>query len=110
MTTEHRIVVGLKDIKTLGYECSGCAGKVTFPIGSEVIPRNDCFVCHKQWQPQPGQQSSGWVSGEEVSAFLSLLKALNTIRTLEKQNVLGFKLIFEFDQTSASDREVSGRA
>jgi len=103
MTSEHRFIVGLQDVKTLGYQCK-CGAKIVFPIGSEIGPSDACHSCRTPWKPQQNQQSAAWFRGDETSSFVSLLRAITTIRALEKEGVLGFRLVFEFDQDSVSDR------
>jgi hypothetical protein len=100
MTIEHKIVVGLNDIKTISYECRKCGARAAFPLGAQLEPNNVCYSCRDQWRKE--ESSVPWVSKDE-SAFMRFLKALNDIRTLEKEGAIGFRVILEFDEASSRE-------
>lgn len=104
MTIERKILFGLSDIRTISYACNKCGARVTFPSGPAKEPSNACYACGHPWRMEPKQQSP--FSGEP-SMYIALLQAISTIKALEKE--LGFKVLFELDETSVSGREASDR-
>ena len=109
MTIERKMTFDLTDIRTISYACNKCGARVTFPAGAELEPQANCYNCQNQWLPQPNVVH--WVTGPNRSAFMDLLKAINTIKTLQAQNVLGLKMLFELDEAAvSSDRAASDRA
>jgi hypothetical protein len=99
MTIERKIVFALNDIKSISYECANCGARATFPLGAELEPSAACYNCKNQWKPtQPNYLGRP----EEISAFKAFLRSLNEIRTLGKEKVIGFKMVFELDELPAS--------
>ncbi|MHB8411148.1 MAG: hypothetical protein ACYDDI_04285 [Candidatus Acidiferrales bacterium] len=98
MTFEHKIMVGLDDIKSISYQCNDCGARLTFSPDKIHNPPEFCYQCSKKWwngeNPQPGFIGK--------SAFLKLLEAIKDIRTLYKENAVGFKIILEFDAPKSS--------
>jgi hypothetical protein len=90
MTIEHRIVVGLGDIKAVSLECNKCHTRITLiPDGIEVPPQ--CPKCGKIW-------ISGDPSGYQAvaSPYVNFFAAIGKIRTL-LENGAPFKILLEFD-------------
>jgi hypothetical protein len=105
MTIERKILFGLGDIRTISYACNKCGARATFPPGGPTKdPSNACYACAHPWRMEPKQQSP--FSGEP-SMYAALLQAISTIKALEKE--LGFKMLFELDESSALGRAANDR-
>ena len=90
MTIEHKIVVGLNDIKAVSLECSKCQTRITLaPDGIEVPLQ--CPKCGKIW-------ITGDPSGYQAvaSPYVNFFTAIAKIRTL-LENGAPFKILFEFE-------------
>lgn len=91
MTFEHKIVVGLNDIKAISLECNKCQTRITLaPDGIEVPLQ--CPKCGKIWitgDPNAYQKIV-------ASPYVNFFTALATIRTL-LENGATFKILFEFE-------------
>ena len=94
MTVEHKIVVGLQDIKRISYECKKCGARNSFPLGNTRGPISNCYICGEKWLavPSPSPYAS------QPSAYTDFLKAVADINTLETQGTVGFRMVFEFDE------------
>jgi hypothetical protein len=93
MTIEHKIVVGLDDIKAVIFECRQCRTRLVMSPDSAAIPprcpKHDC-------------DSKPWIIGKAAevtndyeattSAQLNLISAIGLLR---KRNG-GFRVLFEF--------------
>jgi hypothetical protein len=94
MTVERKIIVGLEDIKAISFQCDACQYRVTMsPDEVKEIPKN-CSNGHR------------WLAGEAEATVVPLvLKAVSmfaALRILVGQNVLGFRVLLEFDEPKAS--------
>jgi len=89
MTFEHKIVVGLAEIKALIFECKECGARLSFPPEKmEIFPKG-CPNNHR-WDSNVDLSDSGFL----FSAFVSCLKKLRE-PIYER---VGFKIFLEFDQ------------
>jgi hypothetical protein len=94
MTIERRIVVGLGDIKAVSFQCSKCEYRISMsPDKVHGIP------AHRP-------DGHDWVLGKEVTLIvpplLQFTETLARLRTLAGQKVLGFEILFEFDEEKTS--------
>lgn len=93
MTIEHKIVVSLVDIKAISFECEGesCIYRVTVSPDNPIELPMHCPHGHK------------WIGGQpESTLYPPLLKFTQTLaqlRELSKQKVLGYRILFEFDES-----------
>lgn len=90
VTFEHKIVVGLDDIKAVSLECSQCHTRVTMPPDDIRIPHH-CQRC-----------DNAWVIGNPVnyqavtSPHLNFVNAIGHIRKQLKDGA-PFRIFLEFD-------------
>jgi hypothetical protein len=90
MTVERRLLVGLEDIKAVAFQCDSCKFRITMsPDDIRELPKN-CPNGHR------------WIIGEpEVTSVPTLIKfaeLLAALRKLRAQKVLGYSVLFEFDE------------
>lgn len=90
MVFERKIVVGLEDIRAVSFQCATCEYRVTMsPDEVREVPRA-CQNGHK------------WTIGEESALvktpLLLFTDSLGKLRTLLGQKVLGYRVLFEFDE------------
>jgi hypothetical protein len=91
MTLEHKVVVGLDDIKAVTLECNQCHVRLTMFPEEIKIPHN-CRHCDATWvYGNPSQHQSS------TSAILNFVNAIGIIR---KQMQAGnpFTILLEFDE------------
>lgn len=95
MTIEHKIVVGLSDIKAVIYECTSptCRARVSISPDKVQIPEQ-CPSCNK-----------GWMSAERKSQQCDTSQEWNFIDSLAKLRVLAmkplpFRILLEFEDES----------
>jgi hypothetical protein len=98
MTFEHKMIVGLDDIKAVTFECNECKARTTIPSDKlQGVPRA-CSSCNAIWQvKEPGSYVT--TSGP---AELALIQAIVTIRILIRQKKDTFKILLEFEEPNAN--------
>lgn len=90
MTFEHKIVVGLDDIKAVSLECNQCHTRLTMQPDDIRIPHH-CQRCDAAWiLGDPSQYRS------VTSAHLNFVHAIAQIRNQLKDGA-PFKILLEFD-------------
>jgi uncharacterized paraquat-inducible protein A len=95
MTIEHKIVVGLDDIKAVIIECKQCHAKVSLSPDDLQIPAR-CPVerCASTWIK--GQRAAITNDYEATtSAHINLVEAIAHIRA--KKNGAAFRILLEFE-------------
>ncbi len=95
MTIEHKIVVGLDDIKTVIFECKQCRTRVTMSPDEIRIP----LKC-----PKENCVSRAWIVGSpsgltseyegSTAAHINFVEAIGYIR---KNKGAAFRVLLEFD-------------
>jgi hypothetical protein len=101
MTVEHKIVVGLDDIKAVIFECRQCRTRVSMsPTDATEIP----VQCPQR------NCASVWITGRpsairsehdsSTSAHINFVSAIGYIR---KHNGAAFRILLEFDNQSKQD-------
>ncbi len=90
MTLEHKIVVGLDDIKAVTFECNACHVKLTVAPDNIRLP-HDCRQCGAAWILEESEYPKG---GNPYFAFA---RAVSTIRD-QLKNHAPFKILLEFDE------------
>lgn len=94
MTFEHKIVVGLDDIKAVSLECSQCYTRITMKPDDIRIPHR-CQRCDAAWiYGDPSQYQS------VTSAHLNFVYAIGQIRKQLKGGS-PFKILLEFNDEKA---------
>jgi len=109
MTFERRIVVSLGDIKLVCYECKskGCRAKVCVSPDSSMEPPERCPQCKAEWQkrydPQDDKRTPPTLieRGKQPSV-VQLVRAVADMRNHEIAGPLGFRILLEFEETSAT--------
>jgi hypothetical protein len=102
MTLEHKIVVGLGDIKAVIFECRECHTRISMaPDKIDVPPRCPKKTC----------ESPAWIVGKPVgvtsdydgstSAHLNFVSAIGHIR---EHNGAAFTILLEFEDERKSER------
>ena len=97
MTVEHRIVVGLGDIKAVVFQCNQCAARVAVsPDRLDEDPRimEDCPACKNHWWPTDAAK----LLTQPVLPSVAFLRALEQMRTSEVVKEVGFTISLEFDE------------
>jgi hypothetical protein len=95
MTIERRIVAGLDDIKAMIFECVKCGSRVCrSPDRIGEIPFH--CDCGQQWRPAPAMQPR-----LPEPYFIEFVKAIPVLRTINRENPLGFRILFEFEEPNA---------
>jgi hypothetical protein len=99
VTFEHKIVVGLDDIKAVSFECNQCHTRVTMSPDKIVVP-------HKCPNPQC---DNVWIWGDPknfqsvTSPHMNFVNAIGQIRKqLEENGGGGFKVLLEFENAPGS--------
>lgn len=89
MTFEHKIIVGLEEIKAIIFRCTSCTASISVqPDGTPTIPTN-CPNGH-QWQCERGTNTQDGAVGRFIRSLEELRKPI-----YEKQ---GFKIFLEFEE------------
>lgn len=89
MTVEHKIVVGLGDIKAVIFECGKCHIRISVPADN-IKPPFAC-PCGRQWMPDLAESVE-----TPKSPYLRFFAALNQCRTLQ-DNGASFTILLEFE-------------
>ncbi|MGA3052689.1 MAG: hypothetical protein ABSD63_00630 [Candidatus Korobacteraceae bacterium] len=97
MTVEHKIVVGLGDIKALIFECRKCLTRVSVPVEEAKTPH--ACPCGHQWLPDYMEGTSG----PKLSAYQRFCSALKECRTLQA-NGSPFTVLLEFEAQQFEDK------
>jgi hypothetical protein len=92
VTFEHKIVVGLDDIKAVSFECNNCHTRVTMPPGDIKVPMK-CHQCPQIWIEVDISQYQA-----VASPYVNFITAIGKIRTL-LENKAPFKILLEFEDT-----------
>jgi len=95
MTIEHKIVVGLKDIKAVIFECANptCHARLSVSPDKIRIP-TQCQNCNAAWM---GRERKSFQ--DDTSQQMNFVNALGNIRLLE-ENGAPFRILLEFEDES----------
>ena len=94
MTFEHKIVVGLDDIKAVLFECGRCQTRISVPAEKLRNVPMQCLQCGEIWISKgvsPHHQ-------DMASAYENFVSAIVKIRTL-LENGAPFKILLEFSES-----------
>lgn len=98
MTFEHKIVVGVGDIKAVTFECNACKSRTTIPVEKlQGIP-SACSLCPAVWHikdPSKSVSASG-------PAELAFIQSIVTIRTLIREKKDTVTILLEFEAPHAN--------
>jgi hypothetical protein len=91
MTFEHKIVVGLEEIKGIIFECNQCKSRTVLTPESANFPPQKCPNGHGwNWNVSTGY-------GSTESPFQAFLTSLKKLRDPLSESV-GFKIFLEFEE------------
>jgi hypothetical protein len=95
MTLEHKIVVGLSDIKAVIFECRQCQTRISVPAKEIKIPLA-CPTCESVWiKGKPAGTTNNYDGS--TSAHLNFVSAIGHIR---EHNGAAFTILLEFEDES----------
>lgn len=94
MTFERKIVVGLEDIALISLECNECKRRITFNPDDPIKTANVCS-CGHPWVPKDALSLSS-----PESPFVHLFDALKVIRTINRTNKYGVRILLEYMEPS----------
>ena len=84
MTIEHRMLLGLKDIKSIHIECKVCHARIVrSPDKSLTLPQG-CSACGATWPQEFG----------DTAPIVKLVNLIVALRTSEPET---YKLAFEIE-------------
>ena len=90
MTSEHKISLGLADIKTVIFACDSCSGRIAFGPDKVKAPPDRCPSGHAwNWNKNTGYNSTD-------SPFRGFLSALAKLR--DPLCETGFHILLEIDE------------
>ena len=92
MTIERRLVVPIRDIKAVIFECSVCGARTVQPLGPDVVLPRTCPREHR-WEMFTGQ-NAGYGPEGKLTRTLGELAALGTAAPN------GFRVLLELEEPS----------
>lgn len=98
MTVEHKVVLGLGDVRAIVCECAHCGARLSMAPES-VAPQKlaNCPACGMWWMRTDTTQGNDYLTPE-----LALVAALKTVRDPKSGNPPnGVRILFEFDAPRA---------
>lgn len=96
MTVEHRVIVGLNDIKAVVFECRKCHARISVLAEDAKVPH--CCPCGQQWTPD----YIGSVNAPKLPAYQRFCSVLRECRTLQA-NGAAFMVLLEFEAPEFED-------
>lgn len=96
MTVEHRLVVGLGDIRAVTLECKHCGARLSH--SPEGLKRGDlwkCPSCHRDWLSDSLVHSQRPTS--DLALFLLTLSASRKTQQEGTDSAVGVRVFLEFD-------------
>lgn len=93
MTVEHRILIGLADIKSISFQCDNCNYRVTVsPEDIKEVP----FGCSNNHHWEHGEREH-----PNATPSMHFFSYLAKLRFLNSQRSLGFQVLLEIDEPRA---------
>jgi len=96
MTVEHRILVGIDDLKAITFECLKCKARITLLPNDKLGVPDSCSACSAVWKAS-SPSSNVTVSAPAAITFVDAIKRL-VLLAAEPQ--AAFKILLEFDEPS----------
>jgi hypothetical protein len=93
MTIEHKLVVGLEEIKAIIFECAECKARIVLTPEQLNKPPDKCPRGHTWEWDVPEQHQS--ITGSPYFFFLTGLKKL---REPVVNQLYGFRIFLEFEE------------
>lgn len=96
MTFEHKIVVGLEDIRAVIFECKNQKCKTRTAVPADVLREVPlvCPLCNSRWHTEdlPSHVTTS------AGAPTALVQAIVTMRVLQREGKEAFRILLEFDE------------
>ena len=96
MTYEHRLIVDLREIKSIVFECSKCKTRVAITPDDLRRPPDACPSGHAWLWNVPMEYRGA------DSPFIGFLSGLNALRNPLVEQV-GFKIYLEFEEPKSAE-------
>jgi hypothetical protein len=91
MTVEHKLVVGLEEIKAIIFECAECKSRIVLTPEDVGTPPNKCPRGHSwEWNITDEYKN---VDG---SSYVFFFRSLKNLRNATKTET--FRILWEFDE------------
>jgi uncharacterized paraquat-inducible protein A len=104
MTVEHRIVIGLEDIKAIILECNKCQARVQVPTANlDLGTHDECPSCKHQWWPSSRVRNAPATT--QFSPFVLFVNGLKGI--LSQPQGVGFTMYLQLEEVRPSDASAS---
>jgi hypothetical protein len=95
MTVEHRIVMGLDDVKAIILECNECHARAEVLAGElDLDAFGECPSCKHQWWPAAATRNLP--AGPQLSPFVVFVRGLQGI--LSQPQGVGFTMLLRLDE------------
>lgn len=92
MTVEHRVIVGLSDIRAITFECVKCGARLSVAPGKvDTDTLRECPTCTAPWLT--GTVGTGRVQQVPVTRFVD---AIAPALVSEQHDEQGVRVLFEF--------------
>ena len=102
MTIERKILVSLRDIKAICFECLKCHARVSLRPDKIIEIPLACQHCGVEWRKA---RTTG-VEAQQASAFEQFVYAIGRIRTITDEGTAGqFRILLEFNEPKAFDEQ-----
>jgi hypothetical protein len=98
MTLEHRMIVGIDDIKAITFECLNCKTRTTVPVSSLRSVPQACGSCNAVWWTGADVASNVSTSGPAAIGFI---QAIVTLKIMIREKKDAFRILLEFDDPRA---------
>lgn len=96
MTREHRMLVGLMDIKAVTLECRSCHARLTVsPDSVEMKALLRCPMCGAQWLS--GEYHHREIASSDLMLFLLQMRDARKAQSATTDTAVGVHVLFEFD-------------
>jgi len=102
MTSEHKVVIGVQDIRRVTLECAKCSVRLTFSPDRCSIPKG-CPnpECDSIWMPTlhayPPSQRKAPARVEFVETICNLRRVIEDAKVEQGGEPDGFHVLLEFD-------------
>lgn len=94
MTIEHRILVGIEDIRAVTFECDACKARSTVPFGSVRDLPGSCSSCNAVWWVSSDFSTHVSASGPAARQFIH---SIVTFRALMGEKKTPYRILLEIE-------------
>jgi hypothetical protein len=95
MTVEHRLTVGLEDLKGIIFECrhTDCTARAVVSPDHAKVPEH-CPACGKEWMRKESLAEVKVTS----SVYVNLIENIAKLRAQDPSHWPKFRILLEFDE------------